>query len=112
MSLLIPYVHLYNHHDPLFEEFTYGDAGKRGRKLKKYLRFQNRSESRNRKFPYNRSANSSSEYSIEKNLRSLQIISLRILSPNSTLRLPKRSRLTKSNLLEENLTKWHLKFWG
>lgn len=34
MNLLIPYVHLYNHPDPLFEEFTYGDSGARARKLK------------------------------------------------------------------------------
>jgi len=34
MNLLIPYVHLYDHPDPLFEEFTYGDVGARARKLK------------------------------------------------------------------------------
>jgi len=38
MNLLIPYVHLYNHPDPLFEEFTYGDGGTRARKLKKDLK--------------------------------------------------------------------------
>lgn len=32
MSLLIPYVHLYNHPEPLFEEITYSDI--RARKLK------------------------------------------------------------------------------
>jgi len=35
MNLLIPYVHLYNHPDPLFDEFTYGDGGARARKLRK-----------------------------------------------------------------------------
>jgi len=34
MNLLIPYVKLPSHHDPLFEEFTYGDLNGRGRKLK------------------------------------------------------------------------------
>lgn len=34
MNLLIPYVKLPNHHDPLLEEFTYGDVNKRGAKLK------------------------------------------------------------------------------
>jgi len=34
MNLLIPYVYLYGHPDPLFKEFTYGDGGKRARKLK------------------------------------------------------------------------------
>jgi hypothetical protein len=38
MNLLIPYVHLYDHPDPLFEEFTYGDAGARARKLKNDLK--------------------------------------------------------------------------
>ena len=38
MNLLIPYVYLYNHNDPLFEEFTYGDVGARARKLKNDLR--------------------------------------------------------------------------
>lgn len=38
MNLLIPYVHLYYHHDPLFEEFTYGDSSFRGKKLKKGLK--------------------------------------------------------------------------
>jgi hypothetical protein len=33
MSLLVPYVHLPDHSDPLFTEFTYGDGGPRGRKL-------------------------------------------------------------------------------
>jgi hypothetical protein len=37
MNLLIPYVHLYNHPYPLFEEFTYGDSGARARKLKNNL---------------------------------------------------------------------------
>lgn len=38
MNLLIPYVHLYYHHDPLFKEFTYGDNGPRAKKLKKDLK--------------------------------------------------------------------------
>lgn len=38
MNLLIPYVHLYDHPDPLFEEFTYGDVGARARKLKNDLK--------------------------------------------------------------------------
>jgi len=38
MNLLVPYVHLYDHPDPLFEEFTYGDSGKRARKLKNNLK--------------------------------------------------------------------------
>jgi len=38
MNLLIPYVHLYDHPDPLFEEFTYGDGGARARKLKNDLK--------------------------------------------------------------------------
>ena len=37
MNLLIPYVNLYDHHDPLLEEFTYGDVGQRARKLKNDL---------------------------------------------------------------------------
>ena len=37
MNLLIPYVHLYNHPDPLFGEFTYGDGRSRARKLKNNL---------------------------------------------------------------------------
>jgi hypothetical protein len=37
MNLLIPYVHLYNHPDPLFDEFTYGDGGRRARKLRNDL---------------------------------------------------------------------------
>jgi len=35
MNLLIPHVYLYDHSDPLFEEFTYGDIRARARKLKK-----------------------------------------------------------------------------
>jgi hypothetical protein len=38
MNLLIPYVYLYNHNDPLFDEFTYGDSGKRARQLKNDLK--------------------------------------------------------------------------
>jgi hypothetical protein len=34
MHLLIPYVNLYNHPDPLFDEYTYGEGGARARKLK------------------------------------------------------------------------------
>jgi len=34
MNLLIPYVYLYGHPDPLFEEFTYGEGGSRAKKLK------------------------------------------------------------------------------
>jgi hypothetical protein len=34
MNLLIPYVKLPDHNDPLFKEFTYGDVNQRGRKLK------------------------------------------------------------------------------
>jgi hypothetical protein len=34
MNLLVPYVKLPDHNDPLFEEFTYGDVGQRARKLK------------------------------------------------------------------------------
>lgn len=34
MHLLIPYVHLPNHEDPFFSEFTYGDVGWRARQLK------------------------------------------------------------------------------
>jgi hypothetical protein len=34
MNLLIPYVKLLDHEDPLFKEFTYGDVHQRGRKLK------------------------------------------------------------------------------
>lgn len=37
MNLLIPYVSLINHQDPLLKEFTYGDIGQRGRKLKNSL---------------------------------------------------------------------------
>ena len=35
MHLLIPYVQLPDHADPLFNEFTYGDIGQRARQLKK-----------------------------------------------------------------------------
>lgn len=35
MNLLIPYVKLPDHNDPLFEEFTYGNSERDGRKLKK-----------------------------------------------------------------------------
>lgn len=38
MNLLIAYVYLYNHTDPLFQEFTYGECGKRSRKLKEKLK--------------------------------------------------------------------------
>lgn len=38
MNLLIPYVHLPDHPDPLFEEFTYGDVWSRARKLKNDLK--------------------------------------------------------------------------
>ncbi len=34
MNLLIPYVKLPDHHDPLLHEFTYGDVDQRGRKLR------------------------------------------------------------------------------
>jgi len=34
MHLLLPYVNLYNHPDPLFEEYTYGEGDARARKLK------------------------------------------------------------------------------
>jgi hypothetical protein len=34
MPLLIPYVHLPHHNDPILEEFTYGDHGARGKKLR------------------------------------------------------------------------------
>jgi len=37
MNLLIPYVYLYDHPDPLFDEFTYGDIRARARKLKRDL---------------------------------------------------------------------------
>ncbi len=37
MNLLIPYVQLLNHNDPLLDEFTYGDVGSRGKKLKNSL---------------------------------------------------------------------------
>lgn len=35
MNLLIPYIPLINHVDPVLEEFTYGDSGSRARKLKR-----------------------------------------------------------------------------
>ena len=38
MNLLIPYIRIYDHHDPLFEEYTYGDIDIRARKLKKDLK--------------------------------------------------------------------------
>ena len=34
MNLLIPYVNLYHHPDPLFEEYTYGESDARAKKLK------------------------------------------------------------------------------
>ena len=34
MHLLIPYVNLYNHPDPLFDEYTYGEGDSRAKKLK------------------------------------------------------------------------------
>jgi len=34
MHLLIPYVHLPYHNDPLLDEFTYGDVRARAQKLK------------------------------------------------------------------------------
>ena len=37
MNLLIPYVPLINHADPVLEEFTYGDSDSRARKLKRSL---------------------------------------------------------------------------
>lgn len=37
MNLLIPYVHLYDHPDPLFTEFTYGDASRRAKILNNKL---------------------------------------------------------------------------
>jgi len=37
MHLLIPYVHLPHHHDPLLEEFTYGNSQNAARKLKRDL---------------------------------------------------------------------------
>lgn len=37
MNLLIPYVPLYDHEDPLLSEFTYGDRDARAKKLKKDL---------------------------------------------------------------------------
>jgi hypothetical protein len=36
--LLIPYVPLSWHHDPMLEEFTYGDSESRARKLKRDLK--------------------------------------------------------------------------
>ena len=38
MNLLIPYIPILNHEDPLFQEFTYGDGGARARKLVTSLR--------------------------------------------------------------------------
>ena len=38
MNLLIPYVYLYGHNDPLFKEFTYGDVKTRARKLRNSLK--------------------------------------------------------------------------
>ncbi|MBU4038008.1 MAG: DUF91 domain-containing protein, partial [Proteobacteria bacterium] len=38
MNLLIPFVYLYDHDDPLFKEFTYGDVGTRAKKLKNSLK--------------------------------------------------------------------------
>jgi len=38
MNLLVPYVYLYGHNDPLFKEFTYGDVKARARKLRNVLR--------------------------------------------------------------------------
>ena len=38
VHLLIPYVPLADHHDPILEEFTYGDSGSRARKMKKDLK--------------------------------------------------------------------------
>jgi len=38
MNLLIPYIYLYNHPDPLFDEFTYGEGGSRARKIKNDLK--------------------------------------------------------------------------
>lgn len=37
MNLLIPYINIINHPDPLVKEFTYGDIGQRGRKLNNAL---------------------------------------------------------------------------
>lgn len=37
MNLLIPYIYRDDHKDPLFEEFTYGDINRRGRKLQKHV---------------------------------------------------------------------------
>jgi len=34
VNLLVPYVPLPDHHDPMLDEFTYGDIGSRARKLK------------------------------------------------------------------------------
>jgi len=38
VHLLIPYVPLSDHHDPILEEFTYGDVESRARKLKRDLK--------------------------------------------------------------------------
>lgn len=37
MNLLVPYINILGHEDPLFKEYTYGDAGSRARKLKTCL---------------------------------------------------------------------------
>lgn len=38
MNLLIPYVPIYDHEDPILEEFTYGDVRSRAKKLKNDLK--------------------------------------------------------------------------
>jgi hypothetical protein len=38
MHLLVPFVNLYNHPDPLFEEYTYGESRARAIKLKKNVK--------------------------------------------------------------------------
>ena len=38
MNLLIPYVPIYDHEDPILEEFTYGDVDSRARKMKNNLK--------------------------------------------------------------------------
>lgn len=37
MNYLIPYVYLYDHEDPILDEFTYGDVDSRARKMKNNL---------------------------------------------------------------------------
>lgn len=37
MNLLIPYINIIDHPDPLLKEFSYGDIGQRGKKLKNNL---------------------------------------------------------------------------